>query len=476
MQAKENSSSRVTFGQVLKNRQFLLLWLAQLISTFGDWLAILALFSLIAFRYHGTSYQVAGIMIAFVIPMATIGPLAGVFIDRWNTKRTMISSDLIRALIVGLLALASALSHTYLLIFALSAVSCFFLPAQTVAIRNLVPKEELLVANSINSQTIQFNRVISPAIAGWLVSMFGEKACFWIDCGSFIASAILVSAIAFAGSEKAKSEKGLAALLDQFAEGGRFIWGHKAILFLVVSMMAGIFAVGAFDSLVVVYLRDQLGASSRLFGEVISTTGVGIILGSIIIGRFGQHQTKVYMIAFGILGLGLSVLCTALSGTPAVALVSALALGVSAAYVLVPGQTLMQEETPHEILGRVSSASMSLVTVCQLMSFLVAGAIASVIGIRNLYYIVAAALVAIGGGGYIYARSNRLGEAHHAMTVAAPTEESSPSEEALPPEEALLPEDSPTDGALPVQQTLEALPSEETFPIGPHAAQSPAPD
>ena len=423
MSAEENSAARVTFGQVLKNRQFLLLWLAQLISNFGDWLAILALFSLIAFRYHGTSYEVAGIMIAFVIPMALLGPVAGVFVDRWNTKRTMISSDLIRAVILGLMILATALPHMYALIFALSAVSSFFMPAQTVAIRKLVRKEELLVANSINSQTIQFNRVISPAIAGWLVSMFGEKACFWIDFGSFIVSALLVSVIAMAANEKAKSGEGASAVKAELAEGLRFIWGHRAILFLVISMMAGIFAVGAFDSLIVVYLRDVLGASSKLFGEVISATGVGIIAGSIIIGRFGQSQTKVYMISFGIFALGVSVLCTALSGTPAVALVAALALGISAAYVLVPGQTLMQEETPHEILGRVSSTSMSLVTVCQLMSFLVAGGIASAIGIRNLYYIVAAVLAAIGAGGYWYARVNRLAEVHHGPAVTAPVEE-----------------------------------------------------
>jgi MFS family permease len=422
MSEGENSAGRVTFGQVLKNRQFLLLWLAQLISNFGDWLAILALFSLIAFRYHGTSYEVAGIMIAFVIPMAFLGPVAGVFVDRWNTKRTMISSDLIRAVILGLMIVATALTHMYLLIFALSAVSSFFMPAQTVAIRRLVRKEELLVANSINSQTIQFNRVISPAIAGWLVSMFGEKACFWIDLGSFVASAILVSIIVMAPNEKGKSEKGPRAIETELAEGLRFIWGHRAILFLVVSMMAGIFAVGAFDSLIVVYLRDILGASSRLFGEVISATGIGIIGGSIIIGRFGQNQKKVHMISFGIFALGVSVLCTALSGTPAVALVAALALGISAAYVLVPGQTLMQEETPHEILGRVSSTSMSLVTVCQLMSFLVGGAIASVIGIRNLYYIIAAVLAAIGAGGYWYARVNRLAELHHDAEVTTPAE------------------------------------------------------
>src|SRR5262249_22822828 len=119
------------------------------------------------------------------------------------------------------------------------------------------------------------------------------------------------------------------------------------------------------------------------------------------------------MISFGIFALGLSVLGTALSGTPAVALGAALLLGISAAYVLVPGQTLMQEETPPEILGRVSRTSMSLVTVCQVMSFLVAGASASVIGIRHLDFIVALVLVTIGAGGYWYARANRLAEPHH---------------------------------------------------------------
>src|SRR5215470_8307375 len=308
MSAEASSPNRVTFGKVLKNRPFLLLWLAQLISNFGDWLAILALFSLIAFRYHGTSNQVAGIMIAFVIPMALLGPVAGVFVDRWNTKKTMISSDLIRAVILGLMILATALTHLYILIFALSAVSAFFMPAQTVAIRKLVRKEDLLIANSLNSQTVQFNRVISPAIAGWLVSLFGEKACFWIDLGSFVASAILVSVIAMAPSVKAKAEKGLVAVAAEFTEGLRFIWSHRAILFLVISMMAAIFAVGAFDSLIVVYLRDVLSASSRLLGEIIALTGVGIIVGSLIIGRFGQKQKKVYLISFGILALGLSVL------------------------------------------------------------------------------------------------------------------------------------------------------------------------
>ncbi len=128
------TSSAVSFGQVMKNRQFFAVWLAQFVSNFGDWLALLALFSLVTYRWRGTPYQVAGIFISFAAPFALLGPLAGVFVDRWSLKWTMIASDLIRAVLAAFFAFASSLHQLYFLFLALSAVSCFFMPAQTAAI------------------------------------------------------------------------------------------------------------------------------------------------------------------------------------------------------------------------------------------------------------------------------------------------------------------------------------------------------
>ncbi|MGH9765414.1 MAG: MFS transporter, partial [Blastocatellia bacterium] len=106
-------SSPVTFKQVIKNRQYFAIWLALLVSNFGDWLALLGLFSLVAYRMHGSPYQVSGVMIAFVIPMAFLGPVAGVFVDRWNIKRTMIASDIARAVITAALVFAPSLPPVY---------------------------------------------------------------------------------------------------------------------------------------------------------------------------------------------------------------------------------------------------------------------------------------------------------------------------------------------------------------------------
>ncbi len=403
-------SSTVGFGQVLKNKQFFALWLANLVSNFGDWLAIIALFSLIAFRWKGTPSQVSGILIAFVIPAALLGPVAGVFVDRWSVKRTMIVSDLIRAALAVLLALATVQSQIYPIVFALSAVSTFFLPAQMVAIPRLVRKEELLVANSLNSQTMNINRVIAPAIASTLVAWAGEKICFYLDGVTFIFSAAMLALLVLPHvKSEAQAEK--KAIGRELLEGLRFIVHHRAILFLIGSMVAAIMALGAFDALIAIYVRDVLASQSQLFGAMLSLVGVTTVVGSALIGKFGQHYSRLRLVVLGILTFGISIFILAAFGHVWVTLLCCLLLGLGVAGVMVPSQTLLQEATPPEILGRVGSTSMSLVTVAQLISFLAAGKIADWIGIRNLYFLVALALVLIGIWVLVYTKMNRAMEA-----------------------------------------------------------------
>ena len=407
----ESAPPSVSFLQVLRNRRFFALWLAQFVSTFGDWLALLALFSLVAFRFHGTSYQVAGIFVALFIPLAFLGPVAGVFVDRWNVKRTMIGSDLIRAVIAALLAFAFGLPQIYLLLFALSAVSCFFLPAQNVAIPLLVSKEELLVANSLNAQTFQFNKILSPAIAGLLVAWAGEKACFYVDSLTFVFSAAMLSLIPMA-RQPASSAGGVRSILRDLAGGLKFLAKSRALFFVTLAMMATLFALGAFNALTAVYVRDILHSAAKLFGGLISLSGVGVIAGALLIGKFGQQRSKVDLVLAGMLVLAVGIFALAAVGRPALALVVYVELGLGVSAVLIPSQTLIQEETPKPILGRVSSASMSVMTASQLIGVALAGKIADWIGIRNLYFAISFGLFLMAFAGYLYARVNRVPEAN----------------------------------------------------------------
>src|SRR5690242_17710870 len=137
----------LSFGEVLKNPGLRRLWTGQIVSIFGDFLAIFAIFAIISFQMHGTATEVSLVLISYLVPFAFISPLAGVFVDRWNVKRTMIASDLIRGALCSLLLFVRHPWQIYAILFALSTVSTFFVPAQTVTIRTIVPREGLMSAN-----------------------------------------------------------------------------------------------------------------------------------------------------------------------------------------------------------------------------------------------------------------------------------------------------------------------------------------
>ncbi|MBZ5553260.1 MAG: MFS transporter [Acidobacteriia bacterium] len=400
----KEKAEAVTFRQVLKNKQFFVLWMAQYISNFGDWLAVLALFSLVAFRLHGSPYQVGGIFLAYGIPWALLGPVAGVFVDRWNLKWTMISSDLIRAVLALMLVFAHDLSLLYLLFFGLSAVSCFFMPAQTSAIPVLVSKDELLVANAANTQSIHFNKIISPAVAGFLVAWAGEKVCFYLDALSFVISAALLSRLLLTRVPK-DSVRGVRALLGEMREGFRFIWNQPSVRFVTGAMAVTLLAAGAFDALIAVYVRDILHSESQVFGALVALVGLGTIVGALLIGRFAQKWSRAMMVSFGIMGCGVGIFLLAVSATAPVALVSSLALGFAVSAVMIPSQTLVQEETPQAMLGRVSSTGISLMTVFQIVGVSISGKVANWTGVRALYDLIAVFLVVMGAAGYLHLRT-----------------------------------------------------------------------
>jgi MFS family permease len=400
----EEKTEPITFRQVLKNKQFFALWLAQYISNFGDWLAVLALFSLVAFRLHGTPYQVGGIFLAYGIPWALLGPVAGVFVDRWNLKWTMISSDLIRAVLAIMLAFVHDLSLLYLLFFGLSAVSCFFMPAQTSAIPVLVDKKELLVANAANTQSIHFNKIISPAVAGFLVAWAGEKICFYLDGFSFLISAALLSSLVLNRVPK-DSVKGVSALLGEMREGFRFIWKQPSVRFVTAAMAVTLFAAGAFDALIAVYVRDILHSQSQVFGALVALVGLGTIIGAILIGKFAQKWSRALLVSLGIIGCGIGIFLLAVAATASIALVCSLALGFAVSAVMIPAQTLVQEKTPQSILGRVSSTGISLMAIFQIVGVSISGKVANWTGVRTLYGLIAVFLVVMGAVGCLHLRT-----------------------------------------------------------------------
>ena len=174
-----DSALPMTFREVLQIRPLRRLWLAQLVSVFGDFLAIFAVYSIVTFQFHGTPTQVSLILISYLAPLAVISPLAGVFVDKWNLKLTMVASDLIRGVLVIMLLFARDLNSIYVIFFAISVVSSFFIPAQSVAVRTIAPPAALMAVNALMSQAIQGTQIISPALAGLLVQGWEQIPAFF---------------------------------------------------------------------------------------------------------------------------------------------------------------------------------------------------------------------------------------------------------------------------------------------------------
>jgi DHA3 family macrolide efflux protein-like MFS transporter len=388
----------LSMKEVLAKQQFRRLWLGQMVSIFGDFVALFAVTNVITFRLHGTADQVTGIMVAYLVPFALIGPIAGVFVDRWNPRITMISSDLTRGALIIALAFTTSVWQIYAILFVISTVSSFFVPAQSVTVPLLVGREGLMAASSLMQQTMQFVRIFSPAAASALVGWFGESSCYYADSLTFFISAAILMTLTY-HRPVVPSPRGVAAVLKDLGEGMKFIFTHPTYSFVILSMTAGMFAMASFGALVSVFVRDVLHKGTYLYGAVGSVIGIGSILGAILVMRLAKGRAPASMVSIGLGGVGLAILFISALRTPATTIAGAFVIGLSVSLIMVAATALLQGETPPEMRGRVSSSSMSLITLAQGVAMIFAGGWATRYGIVNLFYASAAMLFAVTIGG-----------------------------------------------------------------------------
>jgi DHA3 family macrolide efflux protein-like MFS transporter len=399
------SAEQLSFKEVFRIGGLRRLWIGQLISVFGDFLALFAVIGYVSFKLHGTPEQVTGISIAYLIPLAFFGPLAGVFVDRWNVKVTMIASDLTRSVLALSLVFVHTIWGIYAIFFAISMVSSFFAPAQSVTVRAIVPKEGLMSANALLMQAMQITRILSPSAASAIVAALGISACYYLDAASFLFSALMLSQIAINRTIAAPSSGGVKSVLDQLFGGMKFIFTHAAISFVVLAMGAAMFAMSCFGPLIAIYVRDLLNAGNSLYGILSSLIGVGMLVGSFLLQRLTKGRRKEMVVLAGLLMIGFAILITALFKFAAVTALGMFGVGFGVAFIIAPSQALFQQETPVTMVGRVSSSFLSVLTFSQVLGLMISGAIAQTIGIQNLFLASAAMLVVVAAFGYFRLQS-----------------------------------------------------------------------
>lgn len=381
--APPRGSTRRDLGWLMRDRSFRALFAAHVVSNLGDWLAFLALFSMAALEWRTGVLGVSFLAISFALPMLLVAPVAGVFVDRWDLRRVLVLADLLRAGLVLLMTVAPGVPALCGLLFLQQSISSFFNPAQGAALPRLVPRQHLLAANALNVQGAHLTRVLGPGLAGLLVAALGARGCFYADAASFALSAVLLATLPSLPSAHRPGRRARDVWGD-LREAVHFLWGARRLRRAVAMVSLTMMSLGAFMALVAVYARDQLGAGSRSMGILVSSIGLGTIAGAGIVLHTGRRWGKTPSMLAGMLLLGPAMAGLARSDEVLPALACAVLLGAAAGAVLVPAQALVQEETPHALMGRVQSSATALISLTQVASMGIAGPAARLAGVPRL--------------------------------------------------------------------------------------------
>jgi len=358
--------------ELLKDKNFFLLWFAQIVSNFGDRLNQMALIGLIYIRTPGSTIELAKLLSFTIIPVFIIGPIAGIYVDRWNRRATMIACDIIRGLLVLLIPLiikySTSMVPIYVVVFIIFSVTRFFVPSKLSIIPDIVHKDKLLLANSLSSTTMMIATIVSFGFSGIIVAAFGPQAGFYIDSASYFISAILVFFVAVKLKENIKSGEAGAkfagisrrTIVGDIKEGMEYLKGHKDIRMVANTMFLIMAGVGSVYIVIIVFIQEALRSSTKHLGLLVMFLGIGLFLGSIIYGKFGSKFSKRKVINFGLLTTGLTIvlftICLKLIPSFFIAGLLSIALGTFSAPIIVSSNTLLHEVTHDEMRGRIFSS------------------------------------------------------------------------------------------------------------------------
>ncbi|HEV2985469.1 MAG TPA: MFS transporter, partial [Vicinamibacterales bacterium] len=285
-------------------------------------------------------------------------------------------------------------------------------PAQQVTIRTHVPPPGLMSANALMQMAFMGSRIVGPGTAGAIVAAFGPGMCYALDVFSFVASACLIASVVIrrpvlAARPSESSSSRIHQIWRDMGQGVRFIVHHPAVLFVVMAMAAGLFTIGCFGPLIAIHVRDTLRASARLFGFISGMVGVGMLVGTQIVRRLSEQLADAALVLLGLGGIGVGALVLGAVPYAAAAMIATFTIGFAFAAIMVPAQTLLQRETPHDMIGRVSSTNISVAFFAQILGLVLSGYLADLFGVRTVFVLCAALAGALAAAGRAFLQRKR---------------------------------------------------------------------
>lgn len=388
------ASASVSPFAVFRNRNFALLWTAQLVSTIGSALTALAA-SILVYRETGSALSVSLMLMATAAPSIVLGLVAGVFVDRLDRKRIMMTADVIRALIVLVIPflVPSNIAWLYVLVFLTSAVGQFFDPAQASVLPEVASDQELAAANSLMAIS-SFGATAVGFAASGLIAQFSIEWAFYLDALTFLFSAACI-ALVQVPKLPAQEEARVATIVRNLGNGIKFLTDTPVLRsILIIFPLMGI-SFGMSNALLLPFSQRALHASEFEYGLQEGLTSVGFVVGSLLMARVADRLREGQWATIGFLLMGMAqAVYSQLTSVP-LAVLFVMISGFGNAPIVVARQLLVQRNTPREMRGRVASAFFVTRDISFLIGMSAAG-LADVVGVREMF-LVAALLVLVPG-------------------------------------------------------------------------------
>ena len=393
---------------MLANPAYQRLFAAQTISRWGDTFNTVALVVLV-FRLSGSGLGVSGVVIAEILPVLALAPLAGAVVDRLPAVRVMVAADLWRAALAALLTLVDQhVAAVYAVAFGLAAGGVFFNPAAAATLPRLVATDELVTANSALWSAAVTSQIALAPLAGALVAAVGVPPAFLVNAASFAASALLLAGLHPPPTIASAIEPD-GSWARRIADGAWLLVADRLLRLLGAVQLLAALSAGATSALLVVLAGRRLQVGPGGFGLLLGAIGTGAALGPLALTRLpGTSNPRRPTLVFGPLLLrGLVDLVLASTRSLALALGALVAYGVGTSTGMVTYNALLQAEVAPQRRGRVFAGFDLLWQAGRLASLALGGWIADALGIRAVYYLGGVLLLAAGTIGLAGVRALR---------------------------------------------------------------------
>jgi MFS family permease len=383
---------------LLINRDFALLWGGQFISAIGDstfaitlvlWITLL-----IARAQPWAPLAVSGALVAEISPELLVAPVAGVFADRWNKRRTMLTMDALRAALVALLVFATCivplpwlpggrlpvlwqLGAIYSIVFLAAACTQFFNPSSLALVASLVAEPDRARASGLRQGASSVAAIIGPSLAALLFFGVGIQWALLLNALSFAASFLAILAIHAPGLPMETAPQQQEGFVSELRAGLRFYFGNRVLVTLLIAGILALLGFGTLNTLGIFFVTQNLRAPAGLYAVLTSAQGVGAVAGAVLVGTLAQRIGVVRIFWGSLVMWGLTILVYARLTTFAPALVLIFLSGFLVTAVQVAETPLFLHVTPPAFIGRAFAVFAPAISAAEVLSIALAGSLDS---------------------------------------------------------------------------------------------------